>query len=310
MCAIGRDGDGECLLLSELKLLAGVINALPGSSGGARVDEKALRAMLFTKTACSTEQCVVDAIEKKVVGTPYEASLEKIRLIAFRADGPKDLSALLDSFLLIRMCVQIAANHPRVNFGGILTCDFMIPPITSKFGTPSAVVASWKERAWDQLHFVLNLDHRMGAGQHWLAVCVDIPRDTEKGSVEYFDSYGMPPSSGLIQGSRPWPQLTDSSGRFLSRVDEWLIEVRKAFQAAGVGLQLKINETDHQSAKDFSNCGVYATYYLLSRAQRIPFETINSRAISTAEITKQRDALYHRTDEYEPSLPNQLVGKI
>lgn len=335
-CGIGRDAvarlGSSCLRESELKLIGTVLGVVksvrpPSDASNPRLDLTALRGALLGRTGCSDEVCVIDAAIESAKGTRLEALLERIRAVAFKAQGPRELDALLDNFLITRMCLQVEANATmRITFGGVLTYDFMIPPPTTPLFSPAAVYQSWASSGWRQMHLVLNLDHRMGEGQHWTAICIEVApapspaaavdrgvtRDSATddgdatpaagdGSIEYFDSYGIAPPNGLIRGSRPWRGITTSDGRFLSRLDEWIGDVRRDFIAHGIPMRRRVNTMQHQESADAASCGVYATYFLYRRSTGVSFDEFNSRAIPMREITAQRDRLYLRTDGYTPT---------
>lgn len=297
-CGIGREARLHCLLDNELLVLAEVASSkLDVESEG--ITPKAIRNMLFSKTKCESDECMICKLLKLVKNTAYEPLVHRIKEIAFKAKGPGELNALLDNFLLIRMGKQMEANYTGIKFGGVLTYDFMIPPLLSRYGSPQLLVADWKRDQWEQFHMILNVDHRMGMGQHWVAMVISIPDNT----IEYVDSYGQPPMSGLVHGSKVYPGITDKEGMFLSRLDEWIEEVRIGFISKGVAMKSVYGTMLHQERQDLSNCGVYATLYLKARAKRIPFDEFNSRPISMVQIRKQRSRLYTPTHDYQAIAP-------
>jgi len=293
VCGVGREGSCLCLLDDELKTLARLYGTKVGTG-------EAIREALYARTGCKTEECVVCEVLEAVRDTVYESIVKRIQEIAFKAEGPPELDALLDNFLLIRICRQIEANFSGIRFGGVLTYDFMVPPIISLYGTPREVWKDYDARRWDQMHFIFNVDHRMGTGQHWTSMVIDIGER----EVQYFDSYGIPPFDGLVQGSRPYRGITDGGGRFLSLMREWIDDVRGVFIGKGIPLRFIYNTTVHQGSRDRSNCGPYAAFFLRQRAKRRPFNEINSSPISFVKIQKVRDELYRRTSNYDPSTAN------
>jgi hypothetical protein len=228
--------------------------------------------------------------------------LERLRIAAFKVEGPASMHALLDNFLLLRLGMQIESNFPGIRFGGVLTCDFMSHPPISPFSSPSSVFTSQQREGWRQLHFVINIDHRMGEGQHWTAICVE--SNGREGSVEYVDSFGDPPTEGRVKGSRAWVGITDEHGTFESRMGSWLGEVCEAYKRGGVMMRRFVNGTQYQATRDARNCGVYAALYLLARANDIPPEEFVSAKIGTEQIERQRAKLYSGSMGYHPSPPN------
>lgn len=315
-CGIGRENRELCMLKDELLTLMRVFGVGGGSgSEYSSMTAKDIMQELFKRVNCSSETCVIERIGDLARDTVYESIVHRIREMAFKVDGPLSTTALLDNFLLIRMCRQIEKNYKGIRFGGVVTYDFMIPPIIGKYGSPRAVYACWEKNKWNQLQFILNVDHRMGGGQHWVALIVameggaEAKKGTESsssimtGCIEYFDSYGSPPMSGLVTGSYPYSGITDPKGQFLSRMDEWIEEVRGEFIKRGIGMKYRYNETCHQEGKDKFNCGVYSILFLRARAKRISFVEFNSKRISMTEITEQREKLYSPKARYEPTPP-------
>lgn len=264
--------------------------------------EKLLKA-LMSETACKDEECVVCELLTRVRGTPYESVVARIKELAFKPKGPRELDALLDNFLLIHLGLQIEAAHPECHFGGVLTYDFMIPPYTTVYASPKEVASGSKK--WKKLMLVLNVDHRMGMGIHWVSLVVDVPA----GEIQYNDSYGNPPLSGQIQSSRPYPRITDSQGRFVSLLGEWIREVQVAFVREGTPMRFVYNRTRHQEKQDHSNCGVYAMMALNASAEGISFEKQNARPIPMEVVTAAREKMYKRSAGYKASLPSIALAE-
>ena len=296
-CAIGRPSS-KCLLEGELETLASIVEKL-GSSHIRRGDGKKILEVLMRETQCDSEECVICEITTRVEGTPYESIVTRIRELAFKPKGPQDLDALLDNFILMHLGLQVEAGYPGVKFGGVLTYDFMINPVTSVFGYPQTITESYSKTKWDKLQFILNMDHRMGVGTHWVALCIN----TKDGQMEYTDSYGRPPSGGLIQSSRVCPPITDERGRYVSLLVEWINSVQTEFIKIGVMMKFVYNERQHQEVRDKSNCGVYAALAIIASAENQNFFDFNSRHISMNQISSIRERLYKRTPGYRATLP-------
>jgi hypothetical protein len=294
-CAIGRPSS-QCLLRGELDELASIAKKFGSTVGGG----KKILDVLMKETKCESEECVICEMLAKVKGTPYESIVRRIKELAFKPKGPYELTALLDSFMLVHIGLQIEAGYEGIKFGGALAYDFMIPPIISSFGSPKAVAESHRKEKWKKLQFLLNIDHRMGTGLHWVALCIN----TSDGQIEYTDSYGQPPMGGLIRSSRPYPGITNSSGQYLSLIDEWIRDVQTEFIKGGVPMKFVYNRTRHQEDRDHSNCGVYAVVALVASAENRSFIRQNSQSISMVEISAIRERLYRRTPGYIAELPS------
>jgi hypothetical protein len=297
-CAIGRPSS-RCLLVAELEELA-VIAQKFGSTKIARGDGNRILKALMSETECKDEECVVCEILAIAHGTPYEAVARRIKELAFKPKGPSQLDALLDNFLLIHIGLQIENAYSDSCFGGVLTYDFMIPPMTTTYGSPSTVVEAHSKSGWKRLLFILNTDHRMGVGIHWVSLVVDVPA----GEIQYTDSYGYPPVSGQMTSSRPHPPVTDSRGHFVSLLGEWIREVQIGFVRKGIPMRFAYNKTRHQERGDYSNCGVYAVVAINASAEGKSFALTNSKPISMETIVSMRERIYRRTNGYGAELPS------
>ncbi|RLI96376.1 MAG: hypothetical protein DRP00_05400 [Candidatus Aenigmatarchaeota archaeon] len=305
-CAIGR-GEDRCLLTEEIKTLVETVNKLspinePRIKGEVSADQ--LLSFLLRETNCSTEECMICELVRRAKDTPYESTVELIKEIAFKPEGPYDLSAFLDNFLLTRIGFQIQYNYEGVRFGGVLSYDFMVPPTTSIYGSPREVWESYSSlkgtnEEWDRLQFILNTDHRMGYGEHWVALVVSV----WEGIIQYYDSYGDPPITGWIQSTRPYPGITDEKGRYISRLWEWIEAVQAEFIQRGIPLRFVYNEYQQQSSTDKVSCGVYSILSLILNANRVSFESANRRKITRADIERVRPSLYKRIHNYVARYP-------
>lgn len=128
---------------------------------------------------------------------------------------------------------------------------------------PAAIRANIKSTAPDRpWAMVLNLAPRNRAGEHWVALYSDSP-DT----LEYYDSLGDRLKRKRVIGkSIKQIILSDESD----------------------GLCLKQVATKHQT--DDHMCGMYACYYILARANGIPFDAFKKNIVTHHEIDAFRKA--------------------
>ena len=61
-----------------------------------------------------------------------------------------------------------------------------------------------KESYKNRISFILNLDNSKGKGTHWVAVFIDPSFDR---SLEYFDSFGKPPTENFMKNIKKLLQL-------------------------------------------------------------------------------------------------------
>jgi len=97
-----------------------------------------------------------------------------------------------------------------------------------------------------KISFIMNLDKSNQPGSHWVSVLID-PVNSQ--SVEYYDSYGMPPPNNF------------------SKDIKLLVDKMKP----DVYLKYKINKVKHQHDSS-STCGWHSMRWLLNRYAGIPFK--------------------------------------
>jgi len=299
-CSITRLGK-SCLLKKEINALVFVLSKIsPGRSiGDTNLTSQKLLKMLLKETNCDSEYCVVQELLDLAVDTPYEAAVLRIKEIAFKPSGPKDIDALLDNFLLIHICMQIESAYSNVQFGGALTYDFMIPPATTKYGDPANVLSSYRQNKWKRLQFILNTDHRMGVGVHWTTLTIDVSAS----QIQYYDPHGNMPMTGLIKSSRICPGTTDDRGMFLSLLIDWIQDVQTIFSKHNMPLVFAFNPIRHQEKGDYRSCGAYTVMSLLLNARNISFDKANSLHITLDEIRKIRSLIYRPVHGYTAEYP-------
>lgn len=95
--------------------------------------------------------------------------------------------------------------------------------------------------------FVMNLDKHNQKGSHWVAVYFDA-RDNGSNSIEYYDSYGTPPTKDFM------------------RQIKYLAEALNAQNY----LQLKVNRIKEQT-DDSYNCGWHSARFIMDRFRGRPF---------------------------------------
>jgi len=306
-CGLGRGGKKKCLFDAELKLIIEAFNQLLAGKGRNPIPSSTTNPLkqLIEHTQCDDEKCVVDTLLEVSKGTEFEPLLYRIRELAFKIDGPSELDALLDNFILHRIARQICynmsnkPNKPICKFAGVLTYDFNIPPATTQWASPNMIVQSCVSEKWNQMQFIFNTDHRMGGGIHWTALTID----TSIHEINYFDSYGNLPLSGWIEGTktRKYPD-----GLFPSLMLEWINTVIIEFTKISMDLQFTYNETCHQEDTDYSNCGPYCLLYLYWRANGCCPTHINAKPIHQDQITSMRSKLYNPDTDYNFPMPRDI----
>lgn len=296
-CAIGRDESSSCLRKDEERVVKTIAKEMKLIDGG--IDMRKSLGDVLDKSDFKDVKSLLDFILRQSIGTPMEKEVLRIREMAFKPDGPADNNVMMDSFLLIRLGMQLQENFGHIEFGGVLTYDFMINPTTSLYGDPKEVYKSQVEKKWTKLQFILNTDHRMGVGRHWVAMVVNM---TEH-QIQYADSFGDPPLSGLLKSDRRYTGVTDSEGHFLTFLRDWMSEVKCDFISHGVPMSTVYTDLSVQSTKDEINCGVYAILTLVLNAKGVEFKVANSQHVTTSKIREVRGLLFEKIPNYKPTHP-------
>ena len=115
---------------------------------------------------------------------------------------------------------------------------------------------------------VVNTDPSNLPGRHWIAICTD-----GNGTVDYFDSYGLPPLNYDV-----WNSLRRS------------------------GQNVIVNKTLFQGITT-NVCGEYSVLYSLLRARRVPANTILTMLDETRTFEERDHGVYNTVVTYTRSLP-------
>jgi hypothetical protein len=233
----------------------------------------------------------------------------------------------LDSFIITRIGVQLEMNYEGVEFGGVLTNDFMMSPPIGRYSDPMVIakrmvgqlnepqstltgthdfITTGPTGPLRQLQFILNTDHRLGEGIHWVAICISMPDHKfdppqTHPMVEYIDSFGDPPANGMVIGSVS-RSITDGDGNFRSELGTWLRRVTDALsEKSKLPASLFINKVHYQDEDDYSNCGVYAVMYLRARAIGVMPDNFTEARITREQIERERRNQYLPVKVYNPT---------
>jgi hypothetical protein len=150
---------------------------------------------------------------------------------------------------------QLGVGEEKYNTDDGLYND-QIDNIMKKFNTYLGTIASDeiptkivpKVKPNSQGSFIMNTDPSYKSGLHWVAVYFDARPNGTK-SIEYYDSYGDPPTKETLQG--------------LKLISEKL--------KSPVYLKLKINRVTNQRATS-SNCGFFCIMFINDRMRGKSFK--------------------------------------
>jgi hypothetical protein len=141
---------------------------------------------------------------------------------------------------------KIMRKYKPLGFMGVLMCD-EIPTLVSRV----------KPRS--RISFILNSDPSSKPGRHWTACYIDARTSTPSPSLEYYNSFGDPPSQTFL--------------RDIKKVVDKLNPVQY--------LRFKINKI-HQQNDHSSSCGYFACHFLIGRYRGEPFKEVSGYDDSVA----------------------------
>lgn len=134
-----------------------------------------------------------------------------------------------------------------------------------------------------KIGIVFNLDKTGESGSHWVAVYIDlkIAKDTltkedlnvykkETVEINYYDSYGDPPTDGIKM---------------------FIVRLGEKFLLKGEKVKILYNDKRHQFGN--SECGVYSMNFILERLHGTPMKKISKSKIMDKDMNNMRRLLYY-----------------
>ncbi len=219
----------------------------------------AIDRKLTKKTNCKTEWCWRDLY---FIERLYDEDIDNFTFKPYAPDGGK--YALLGTHKLTHILSQYDKLYPNFRYVGTYSLDF-------------ARVGDNKIRNFNlndivknnitKFAFIFNLKPIKIKVGHWVALFVSTGND--KIQLDYFDSYGDPPPKEIK--------------RFMNKI------IRQA-RSLNKKTYTNINYVRHQ-LKD-TECGMYVTYFIVKRAQGVPFKTLIANIITDEIMHTYRDHFF------------------
>lgn len=177
---------------------------------------------------------------------------EKVKMFTFKPQMTLERYSWLSTQDINSVMQQYEKHDPNFEFLGALPSDFY-----------KLHRLNYKSLAnMRQFSAVLNLDTHNQPGSHWVAFFADNKSKT----LEYFDSAGKQPNKHIT--------------KFFDKL------VKNYFKK----YHLFINDTKHQ--KHNSECGVYATYYIIQRLKGYSFDQITKHIVDDETMNQFRDYIF------------------
>lgn len=123
------------------------------------------------------------------------------------------------------------------------------------------------ERGKTKWGFVFNTGKSSSKGEHWVGLYMEIfeINGLRFGTIDYFDSYGIPPPKEIRQ---------------------FIQYLLKQAQKQGYNTALNVNRYRHQFKN--SECGVYVIHFIVNRLLGIPFTEVTRNVIHDEKMNQFR----------------------
>lgn len=178
----------------------------------------------------------------------------------FRPDGPQGKFEWLSTFDINFALAQYETKYEDFKFLGAVPIDFAdLDNLPFKKLNFDDLYKNGKKR----IGVVFNLDEHYKSGSHWVSLFADL----EKGQVYFSDSFGIKPSTQIVQ--------------FIGRIEEYLKNERNFSD-----VDIKYNKTQHQRGN--SECGVYSINFILRLLKGKTFEHLTRKRVTDEQVNKCR----------------------
>lgn len=189
---------------------------------------------------------------------------EELLVKTFRPEGPSGKFEWLNTININQVVSQYENKYKDFKFLGAVPIDFDDLP---KLGIKSLDFKKLLDSGFTKIGVVFNLDESFKSGSHWVAAYADLP----KGSIYYYDSYGIPPEIRIR--------------KFMRRVAN--------FCKDNLGINDVIadyNKVRHQFGG--SECGVYSINFIALLLRGDSFDQICQRKTPDNVVNKCRKVYF------------------
>ncbi len=244
-----KNSNGKCLpkpILDKIR----IVGKKGGYSGNTATNERKM-----------VEQSSLSESEKQTILKKY-----------FRPKMPdawkSDPDMWLNSDDIQNVMKQYEEAHPESHFLGVVPIDFSAPDPyvkgVKKCMNPQFCNINIREMKANGIKYigaVFNLDPHFKGGSHWVAVCINIP----KNGIYYFDSYGMEPP-------------------------EQVATFMRSFLVQNPNFKLSSNGNRFQYGN--SECGMYSCFFLIRMIMGESFAHFCHNPVSDKWMLEFRKVLF------------------
>lgn len=209
--------------------------------------------------SCWTEASFINKLDK--------ITKDELKKYTFRPLGPEGRFEWLNTVNIDEAMKQYEKKYQDFKFLGAIPIDFdELPVLGIKDLDFDKLVKSGKTK----IGTVFNLDEHYKAGSHWVALYSDL----EKGTVYYFDSYGIIPDKRIRV--------------FVRRICDF---IKKDM---GKKVTVDYNKVRHQYEN--SECGVYSMNFIIRSLRGAGFEEITQNKVHDRTINKCRNIYFKNSN--------------
>ena len=209
---------------------------------------------------CDNQKCWV---KQKFINRLNNEIQNELKYNTFRPEGPKDRTAWLDTKNINQVLGQYQQQYKDFKFLGAVPVDFDDLP---QYGIKDLNFSDLMGKGITKIGIVYNLDEHYKSGSHWTAGFADL----NKGTVYYFDSYGIPPEERIL--------------KLMRRISNY---IKKKLNKEP---DVKINKNRHQY-KGW-DCGVYSISFITRMLRDGDFEKISKNIVKDDEINVCRNVYF------------------
>lgn len=271
---VGEPGFFEsCYTIEELEKIAKEYSVSLADLPDRKIDINAYKRDLWKriystvkeKRKCTHEVCWVRAPSRAADGATKSVPIDVDKI--FRPVMPRGKKQWLSNFDIDDIMAQYEDFYEDYAWLGSTPIDFKVWKGSRLAELKMGDLYKNGKRRYG---LIINLDKHNQSGSHWVAVYINLCDCDKPYSVEYYDSVGKPPKKEILT---------------------YMNEVRlNAFMNLGLNTVLRINKLQAQY-KD-TECGVYATHFIVSRLQGTSFDDYAKLKISDDTMNSFRKLFF------------------
>jgi len=215
------------------------------------------------KDVCDDQKCWM---EQSFVNKMKETAREEFTKHTLRPEGPYGTFEWLSTINIDDSMAQYEQKYSEFKFLGAVPMDF---DEIEHLGIKNLDYGKLIKEGKSKIGVIFNLDEHWQPGSHWVGMFSDL----KKGSVYYFDSYGVLPEP---------------------RVRKLMRRIAR-FCQVGLGINnitVEHNKIRHQYEN--SECGVYSMNFILRMLRGDTFEQICESKVPDKKINKCRKIYFNK----------------